>query len=334
MIDKPLVIRAATAARAGGPRMVIRALPGGSHTTIQGLVIDAGLTLESCHGTVHFDGCSVTGPALVLTVNGLGYRFGATTIVGCAHVSFLGCGVTGQDPLTVGCYVASSSASFTGCTLTGSSSWGGGQYTVPGSCGLYAEDSLICVRGCTIIGGGDGLMYSCGFPIPIPGPPLFVATNCEVRISGVSPIRFVPGSTIRSVWMGVTQGRVLYDPRAAPDPYQITGNTTWVATTLAFVTVAQTSSSLDFTVQATQGDTSQLFVSLPAPPIDLGGLGLSWLDPATMTPLAARVHTNAGWTHSIPIQAPLPAGLPITAQAAVLHNGAVTLSEAATFVLR
>lgn len=337
-ITRGLIVRGTTNARVTSGRLAIRGLPTSEFCSVLSLAMEFGLDVESCPGTVCLDSCVISGPGRHVQFGSSGYLFGSALIFDSRHVVLRSCVVSTTSGFAAATDVYSSSALLVRCSISGRPPSGGSwnSSSIPGTPGFFASNSLVSFDGCAIQGGGDGY-YNLGHwgTTPWPGPSVLGGIHNEFRFVGTTPVSvaFLGGSL--SPLVSTTGGRILYDTRTGFGRYCTAYTANCTPTMLDFASVTQYPTSLNLAVTATTGTTSQFLLSLPGTPVDLPGLGLSWLDPATLTPVGApQVHQADVRTISLPLLAPLPTGWPITAQAAVLRAGSITLSEPATLVLR
>ncbi|MCC6783622.1 MAG: hypothetical protein IT457_12335 [Planctomycetes bacterium] len=339
VIRRALIVRGANGARVTRGRFAIRDLPAGELCSIASLTMTVGLDLEACAGAVTLSRCTIRGPHRMHSSN---WMFGTVLIHSCRRVDLFECSVSSEGAFFVAALdVFSSNVAFARGSLVGIRPgnisncglyWTG---VAPGGPAMSVRDSLISLDGVSLAGGGDGCYFAGGWGNTTwPGPSVLGASNSELRVVGISStvVSFLGGTLSPKV--NTINGRLLYDPRTGFGAYCGATTANCSPATLDVMRISQTLNSLDFSVHADPGVLSQILVSRPGIPADLNGLGLSWLDPATVVPLASGVHTAAVWSYSLPLVSPTASGVAITAQAAVLRAGTVNFSEAATLVLR
>ncbi|MBI5851728.1 MAG: hypothetical protein HZB39_11985 [Planctomycetes bacterium] len=338
-ITRGLIVRGSPSVRVTSGRLAIRGLPASEFCSIFSMAMELGFDVESCPGAVHVDSCGISGPGRHVQFGSSGYLFGSALIFDSRQVILRNCAVWTTSGFAAALDAYSSSMLLVRCSISGRPPSGGSwnSSSTPGTPGLFASDSLVSLEGCTIQGGGDGF-YNLGHwgTIPLPGPAVFGGRHNEFRIVGSTPVSVTFLGASQSPLVTTTGGRILYDTRTGFGGYCSSYVANCTSTTFDFASITQYQTSLDLAITATTGATSQfLLSSLPSAPVDLPGLGLSWLDPATLAPVGGpQIHQAARRTLSLPILAPLPAGLPITVQAAVFRAGAITLSEPSTLILR
>jgi hypothetical protein len=174
------------------PCVAVRNLGVDQSVLVRGLKTNTGVSVGSCVGAVWFEDIQTAGATLFCSgaiSPGAAYvgSSGRVTFVRCVllgEVGYEGAFFTGSAP---GLQAQSSSVHLFDCALTGGdgvSSTGFISAPTPGAAGLVIDASTVTISGCTIRGGGGGVVAAapCSNPVAPGGPGvLFVGTAGTMR---------------------------------------------------------------------------------------------------------------------------------------------------------